>query len=118
MAIKDDETGEEGGADTGAANGIGARGLSAGRRTFPNRATRTVHMIEELGGRALAVRCDVRCRRREAALDKTVEAGRLDFAFNNAGVEPKNPLRPQSTRKRSGIGFLISTCAAFSLHEV
>jgi NAD(P)-dependent dehydrogenase (short-subunit alcohol dehydrogenase family) len=39
----------------------------------------------------LAVRCDVtRPEQVKAALDKTVEAfGRLDFAFNNAGVEPK-----------------------------
>jgi NAD(P)-dependent dehydrogenase (short-subunit alcohol dehydrogenase family) len=46
-------------------------------------------MIEEDGGRALAVRCDVtRAQDVKAALDKAVEAfGRLDFAFNNAGVE-------------------------------
>lgn len=51
----------------------------------------TARMIEERGARALAVRCDVtRAEDVEAALDKTVEAfGRLDFAFNNAGVEPK-----------------------------
>lgn len=46
-------------------------------------------MIEEAGGRALAIKCDV--RRTEdvkAALDKTIETfGRLDAAFNNAGVE-------------------------------
>ena len=49
----------------------------------------TARLIEEAGGRALAVGCDV--RRTEdvkAALDKTVDAfGRLDVAFNNAGVE-------------------------------
>ena len=49
----------------------------------------TARMIKEAGGRALAVGCDV--RRTEdvkAALDKTVDAlGRLDVAFNNAGVE-------------------------------
>src|SRR5437762_7311858 len=51
----------------------------------------TARMIEEQGGRARAVRCDVtRAADVKAALDKTVEAfGRLDFAFNNAGVEPR-----------------------------
>src|SRR4028118_551244 len=49
----------------------------------------TAHMIEELGGRALAVRCDVtRSEDVKAALDKTIEVfGHLDVAFNNAGSE-------------------------------
>jgi NAD(P)-dependent dehydrogenase (short-subunit alcohol dehydrogenase family) len=48
-------------------------------------------LIEERGGQALAVRCDVtRSADVKAALDQAVEAfGRLDFAFNNAGVEQK-----------------------------
>src|ERR671916_3327634 len=51
----------------------------------------TASMIEESGGRALAVRCDVtRTEDVKAALDKTLdEFGRLDFAFNNAGIEPR-----------------------------
>jgi NAD(P)-dependent dehydrogenase (short-subunit alcohol dehydrogenase family) len=51
----------------------------------------TARMIEELGGRVLAVTCDVtRAEDVKAALDKTIETfGRLDFAFNNAGVEQK-----------------------------
>src|SRR5881628_335456 len=53
----------------------------------------TARMIEAQGGRALAVRCDVtRAADVKAALDKTIEAfGRLDFAFNNAGIEPRKP---------------------------
>jgi NAD(P)-dependent dehydrogenase (short-subunit alcohol dehydrogenase family) len=46
-------------------------------------------MIEEAGGRALAVRCDATSSEDvKAALDQTVDAfGRLDVAFNNAGAE-------------------------------
>jgi NAD(P)-dependent dehydrogenase (short-subunit alcohol dehydrogenase family) len=48
----------------------------------------TARIIEEQGGRALAVRCDVsRVEDVKAALDKAMEAfGRVDFAFNNAGI--------------------------------
>ena len=54
----------------------------------------TARMIEESDGRALAVACDVtRAEEVKAALDKTVETfGRLDVAFNNAGVE--NEVKP------------------------
>jgi NAD(P)-dependent dehydrogenase (short-subunit alcohol dehydrogenase family) len=50
---------------------------------------KTAHMIEELGGRALAVRCDVtRAGDVRSVLDRTIETfGHLDVAFNNAGVE-------------------------------
>jgi NAD(P)-dependent dehydrogenase (short-subunit alcohol dehydrogenase family) len=49
----------------------------------------TARMIEEIGGKALAVQCDVtQADDVKAALDKTIEAfGRIDCAFNNAGVE-------------------------------
>ena len=51
----------------------------------------TARMIEELGGRALTVRCDVtRSQDVQAALNQAVDAfGRLDVAFNNAGAEQK-----------------------------
>ena len=54
----------------------------------------TARMIEAAGGRALAVACDVRrAEDVKAALDKAVETfGRLDVAFNNAGVE--QPIMP------------------------
>jgi NAD(P)-dependent dehydrogenase (short-subunit alcohol dehydrogenase family) len=51
----------------------------------------TAGMITELGGRALAVPCDVtRSDDVQAALNQAVGAfGRLDVAFNNAGAEQK-----------------------------
>src|SRR5439155_15916820 len=53
----------------------------------------TARLIEQEGGRALAVRCDVtQTDDVKAALEKTSETfGRLDFAFNNAGIEPRKP---------------------------
>ena len=83
---------------TGAANGIGrAAALAFARKgacvvvgdVSEQGNQKTARMIEEAGGRALAVRCDVsRAEDVKAALDRTIETfGRLDFAFNNAGVE-------------------------------
>ena len=83
---------------TGAANGIGrAAALAFAREgasvvvadVLEQDNQETARMIEEDGGRALAIRCDVtRAEDVKAALDKTIETfGRLDAAFNNAGVE-------------------------------
>ena len=49
----------------------------------------TARIIEQAGGGALAVRCDVsREEDVKAALEKTIEVyGRLDYALNNAGIE-------------------------------
>jgi NAD(P)-dependent dehydrogenase (short-subunit alcohol dehydrogenase family) len=57
-------------------------------------AKETASLIDELGGRALAVKCDVtNSADVRSALDATVaEFGRLDAAFNNAGLE--HPLEP------------------------
>jgi NAD(P)-dependent dehydrogenase (short-subunit alcohol dehydrogenase family) len=87
---------------TGAASGIGrAAALAFAREgasvvvadVSEQGSQETVRLVEGLGGRAVAVRCDVtRAEDVKAALDRTVGAfGRLDFAFNNAGIEPKKP---------------------------
>src|SRR3954470_19077447 len=87
---------------TGGANGIGRAAALAFAREGASVVVadvseqgnqETARLIEEQGGKAVAVRCDVtRAEDVKAALAKTVEAfGRLDFAFNNAGIEPKNP---------------------------
>src|SRR4051794_32907708 len=87
---------------TGAASGIGrAAALAFARQGAAVVAAdvseqgnhEAARLIEEQGGRALAVRCDVtRAEDVKAALARTVQTfGRLDFAFNNAGIEPKKP---------------------------
>lgn len=85
---------------TGAASGIGraaalafaSEGASVVAADVSEQGNQeTVRLIEAQGGRAVAVRCDVtQAADVKATLDKTVEAfGRLDFAFNNAGIEPR-----------------------------
>src|SRR6478609_3265056 len=87
---------------TGAANGIGRAAALAFARVGANVVVadisdadnrETAGLVEQAGARALAVRCDVsREADVKAALDKAVETfGRLDIAFNNAGVE--QPIR-------------------------
>jgi NAD(P)-dependent dehydrogenase (short-subunit alcohol dehydrogenase family) len=55
---------------------------------------KTVGLIEEAGGKAIAITCDVtRSADIESAVQRTLETfGRLDFAFNNAGIE--QPVKP------------------------
>jgi NAD(P)-dependent dehydrogenase (short-subunit alcohol dehydrogenase family) len=90
---------------TGAASGIGRatalafarEGASVVVSDISERNVReTARRIEDLGGRALAVGCDVtRGEDVKAALDKTIETfGRLDAAFNNAGLE--NEAKPMA----------------------
>jgi NAD(P)-dependent dehydrogenase (short-subunit alcohol dehydrogenase family) len=83
---------------TGAASGIGRvtalafarEGASIVVADIDQRGNQdTARMIEDRGGQALAVSCDVTSGEDvQAALTKTVERfGRLDYAFNNAGAE-------------------------------
>src|SRR5436305_10082871 len=86
----------------GAANGIGRAAALAFAREGANVVAAdiaeqgnrvTARLIEQQGGRAIAVKCNViQTDDVKAALEKTVAAfGRLDFAFNNAGIEPRKP---------------------------
>jgi NAD(P)-dependent dehydrogenase (short-subunit alcohol dehydrogenase family) len=88
---------------TGAASGIGRATALAFAREGANVVVadidqrgnqETARMIEDLGGQALAVSCDVTSGADvQAALTKTVERfGRLDCAFNNAGAEQRPKL--------------------------
>jgi NAD(P)-dependent dehydrogenase (short-subunit alcohol dehydrogenase family) len=83
---------------TGAASGIGRatalafapRGASVVVADIAEENNQnTARMINDLGGQALAVSCDVtRTEHVQTALASTIEAfGHLDYAFNNAGAE-------------------------------
>src|SRR4051812_41051341 len=82
---------------TGAGNGIGRATAIAFARAGANvvaadrskeHTNETVTAIEELGGSALGVGCDVTSSDEiEDALRLTIDSfGRLDIAFNNAGI--------------------------------
>ena len=83
---------------TGAASGIGRATALAFAQEGANvvavdlseeGAKETARMVEELGVRALVAKCDVsKAEEVKGALDATMRTfNRLDFAFNNAGVE-------------------------------
>ena len=88
---------------TGATSGIGrATALAFAREgasvvvadVAADRANETSRLIEQAGGQALTVACDVTSSDQiEEALAAAVERfGRLDIAFNNAGIE--QPVKP------------------------
>ncbi|PZS30161.1 MAG: hypothetical protein DLM61_11560 [Pseudonocardiales bacterium] len=88
---------------TGATSGIGrATALAFGLEgasvvvadVAPDGNQETARMIEQAGGQSLAVSCNVtRADDIKAALDAAVDRfGRLDIAFNNAGIE--QPIKP------------------------
>ena len=90
---------------TGAAGGIGRAAALAFAREGANLVAadvsergnqETARMIEELGGRALAVRCDVtRAEDVKAALDEGVEAfGRRPWPGPRSGGRRGPPNRP------------------------
>ena len=96
---------------TGAGSGIGratalafaAEGASVAVAGRPSNAVaETAGLIEQAGGRALALTCDVTSEADvQAAVARTVEVfGRLDVAFNNAGVEQsQTPTADLSTQE-------------------
>lgn len=78
--------------------GEGAKVVVAGRRE--NEGAESVALVEQAGGQGLFVRADVSVEEDVASMiAQTVEAfGRLDFAFNNAGVFPEpGPLTEVTT---------------------
>ena len=95
---------------TGAASGIGRATAIAFARAgadvvvadvAENDNADTARAVESLGVRSLAVRCDVTSSDDvEAAVQSTLEAfGRLDAAFNNAGIEQEQKPAAETTEE-------------------
>lgn len=61
----------------------------------------TTNKIKELGQQALFIKCDVsKDREVKAAVEKTVTTfGRIDFAFNNAGIEGAQAVTPDTSEE-------------------
>jgi NAD(P)-dependent dehydrogenase (short-subunit alcohol dehydrogenase family) len=111
---------------TGALTGIGRatalafarEGAAAVADVFDEANQATTAAIEEVGGRALAIRCDVtRGEAVKVALNGVVETfGRLDVAFNNAGVEQKP--KPAADISEETVGLTRAGLAALRLPHV
>jgi len=95
---------------TGGATGIGfatalafanhgAKVVIAGRTEADNE--KAVNTIKKQGGDAIAVTCDVqKADDIKNALGKTIEIfGKLDFAFNNAGIEQPHSLLAETSEE-------------------
>lgn len=85
-------TGAGGGLGRGVAIAFAKEGANVVVTDLSEKANlKTAKMIEEIGGKALAVKVDVtKSEDIRNALDKTIETfGKLDIAFNNAGIEYK-----------------------------
>jgi NAD(P)-dependent dehydrogenase (short-subunit alcohol dehydrogenase family) len=95
---------------TGASMGIGAAtALSFGKAgaqvavvdVNEDAGEKTARQINEAGGRAKFIKCDVsKSAEVQSAVTATVDFfGRLDFAFNNAGIEGEQALTPDCTEE-------------------
>jgi NAD(P)-dependent dehydrogenase (short-subunit alcohol dehydrogenase family) len=95
---------------TGASSGIGRAAALAFAREGANvviadvlteGGSQTARMAEELGRRALFVKCDVSSDADvRNAMNKTIETfGRIDCAFNDAGIEGKQAITADATEE-------------------
>jgi hypothetical protein len=109
---------------TGAASGIGRTTALAFAREGASVVVadiseegnqETARMIEKLGGRALAVRCDVtRSEDVKAALDEAVTRSGTSTLPSTTPVQNSSPSRPPTSPRRNRTGSSPSTSAGSS----
>ena len=85
----------------------------------------TVNLIKELGSEAIFIKCDVsKTADVKAMVEKTIAAfGRLDYAFNNAGIEgtsaPTKDCTEENWDKTIGINLKgIWLCMKYEIPEI
>ena len=88
-------------ARAGASVVAAARTVGPGQTTLPGTIFETVKKIEELGGKAIAVRCDISEEEDVANLVKEVNGryGSIDILINNAGITTTESFLKMSTKK-------------------
>jgi NAD(P)-dependent dehydrogenase (short-subunit alcohol dehydrogenase family) len=85
----------------------------------------TVNLIKDLGGEAIFIKCDVsKTTDVKAMVEKTIAAfGRLDYAYNNAGIEgasaPTHECTEENWDKTIGINLKgIWLCMKYEIPEI
>ena len=88
-------------------------------------SNKTVNLIKDLGGEAIFIKCDVsKTTDVKAMVEKTIAAfGRLDYAYNNAGIEGKSAPTHECTEenwdKTIGINLKgIWLCMKYEIPEI
>jgi NAD(P)-dependent dehydrogenase (short-subunit alcohol dehydrogenase family) len=85
----------------GASVAVAARTVEAGKGPLPGTIHETVNEIQKLGGKAMAVRCDVSKEEDVALMVDQVEReyGAVDIMVNNAGVTTPESFLKLTTKK-------------------
>ena len=88
-------------ARAGASVAVAARTVDTGQAPLPGTIHETVDEIEDFGGKALAVRCDVTSEKDVEELVKQVSRhyGQVDILINNAGITAPAPFLKLTVKK-------------------
>ena len=85
----------------GASVAVAARTVKAGQGPLPGTIHETVETIKKMGGKALAVQCDVTDEKDVTAMVRKITKlyGRIDILINNAGITTPEPFLKLTTKK-------------------